>query len=72
MLTPICNIIINEKLKFKGCRRFSIEADVNNLSVTGKLEMPLMAVMKLGDEKRRIRLGEEIKPGMKIEPKIRK
>lgn len=50
MLTPIVNIIIGT-LKFKGCKSFEVNTDVNNLSVTGKAELPLRAML-IGEDKR--------------------
>ena len=62
MLTPIVNIIIGT-LKFKGCKSFEVNTDVNNLSVTGKAELPLRAMLIGGDERQRIMVDESIKQG---------
>lgn len=62
MLTPVCYITIGN-FKFKGCKSFDIDKDVENLSVTGTIEMPLMAMMNIQDGKKAIAIDKSIKAG---------
>ncbi len=68
MLTPVVNIIIGT-LKFKGCKSFEVIKDVDNLSVTAKVELPLRAMLIGETGKQRIMVDESIKQGdpIKIE-----
>lgn len=62
MLTPVINIIIGN-LKFKGCKSFEVTKDVENLSVTGKVELPLRAMLNGEHGKEKIMIDESIKQG---------
>lgn len=63
MLTPVCNIIINDNLKIKGCSGFEIDKDIDNLSVKGEVDLPLHAIYKKAGKSDILKLQEEIKAG---------
>jgi len=69
MLTPFVNITIGGQYKFKGCISFEVNQDVDNLSVTGEVRLPLRAVIKEDTSKKVIMIDESIKSGdtIKIE-----
>jgi hypothetical protein len=62
MLTPVVNITIGT-LKFKGCKSFYVDKDVDNLSVTGTVELPLKAMLSGEKGKEKIMVDESIKTG---------
>ncbi len=68
MLTPVINITIGN-LKFKGCKSFEIEKNVNNLSATGKVELPLRGMLTGEKGREKIMVDDRIKTGdtIKIE-----
>ena len=67
-LTPVTNIYIGN-YKFKGCKSFEVDKDVNNLSVTGRVELPLRAMLSGEKGKEKILVGDTINQGdtIKIE-----
>jgi hypothetical protein len=66
MINPVCNIIINDDLKIKGCFSFSVDKDIENLSVKGKVELPLYAIYKKDTGTEKLSLTDEIKEGYPI------
>jgi histone H3/H4 len=44
MVTPVADIVVNQKYVFRGCHSFSIRRDVDELSATGSIVLPLSAV----------------------------
>lgn len=62
MLTPVVNITIGT-LKFKGCKSFEVIKDVENLSVTGRVELPLKAMLNGEKGQEKIMVDESIKTG---------
>ena len=66
MLVPVVNIKIGN-FKFFGCKSFEVNKDVNTLSATGKVELPLRAMLTGENSQQAILVGDEIKIGDKIE-----
>jgi hypothetical protein len=62
MLTPKCYITIADRLRFAGCYEFSVNRSVENLSVTGYIVLPRLAMF---DNKRRslLEVRKEVKVG---------
>ena len=65
MLRPIANIIVADRFKFLGCNAFSVRRSVENLSATGSITLPRLAVF---DNKERTELAvrESINNGDKV------
>jgi hypothetical protein len=63
MLSPKCNIIINNNLKIKGCGGFVVDKDVENLSVVGHVNLPLHAIYRKSTSRNILVLQDEIKEG---------
>jgi hypothetical protein len=47
MVTPVADIVVNQKYVFRGCHSFSIRRDVDELSATGTVVLPLSAVIHI-------------------------
>jgi hypothetical protein len=72
MLKPKVTIIIDNKLKIFGCSNFSIDKDINKLSVSGTIELSLRVALKANNQDKKVEileLTEEIRQGSKIEIK---
>jgi hypothetical protein len=62
MLTPRCYITIAGRLRFTGCYEFSVSRSVENLSTTGHIALPRLAMF---DNKQRqlLEVRQEVKTG---------
>lgn len=65
MLTPAIYITV-ENHKFYGCLGFEVKKHVDNLSATGKVELPLKAMMKNVGRKYSVMISDMIKYGDNI------
>lgn len=62
MLTPVVDIIVNNKFVFRGCNAFSIKCDVDELSTTGNIVMPLSAV-KQNEQRQLMQINKAVNAG---------
>jgi hypothetical protein len=64
-LTPVIHITIND-IRFYGCKSFTVEKNIDNLSATGSFELPLKATYKGSSRKMAIAVDDLIKTGYEI------
>jgi hypothetical protein len=65
MLRPIIHITIND-IKFFGCLSFEVTKNVDNLSVTGMVDLPLRAFMRNMGRKQSIMVNDELEVGQSV------
>jgi hypothetical protein len=65
MLTPVVDITVNSRFVFRGCHAFSIKCDVDELSTTGNLVMPLSAV-KQNEQRQLMQINKAVNAGNAI------
>lgn len=65
MLTPSTQIEIGN-YRFKGCKAFEINRDVNKISATGFIELPRLIAVKTDSSTTKVDLNKQLKYGDKV------